>query len=192
MAADESGEPSEPGPGGVSGPAAARRRKPRHRAARRPLPAGVWLGVDVGTVRVGVSVSDPDGVLALPIGTLRRDVSDSGDLAQLAELVHERRAVAVVVGLPMTLSGEEGPAAQRIRQYAQLLSARVAPVPVRLIDERLTTAAAHRRMAERGLSSRARRGLVDQEAAVQILQHALDVRRAAPGAPAAGGSTEDR
>jgi putative Holliday junction resolvase len=192
------GDPGDPSTGrsadtaGSAGAAAGRPRKPRQRAARRPLPIGVWLGVDVGTVRIGVSVSDPDGVLALPIGTLRRDVSDNSDLAQLAELVHERRAVAVVVGLPMTLSGEEGLAAERIRQYAQSLSARVAPIPVRLVDERLTTAVAHRRMAERGLSSRARRGLVDQEAAVQILQHALDVRRGAPGATAAGGPTEDR
>ncbi|MBL7502209.1 Holliday junction resolvase RuvX [Frankia sp. CNm7] len=167
-------------------------RKPRHRAARRPLPRGVWLGVDVGTVRVGVAASDPDGVLALPVGTLRRDVSDNRDLAQLAELVTERHAVAVVVGLPRTLSGEEGPAAQQARQYARQLAARVAPVPVRLVDERLTTAVAHRRMAESGLSERARRDLVDQEAAVQILQHALDARGGAQGAPPAGCSPEDR
>jgi len=169
-----------------------RARKPRHRAANRPLPDGVWLGVDVGTVRVGVVACDLDGLLAVSMGTLRRDVSDNSDLARLAELVVERRAVAVVVGLPKTLSGEEGLAATQARHYARLLSDRIAPVPVRLIDERLTTAAAHRRMAERGLSSRARRGLVDQEAAVQILQHALDARRAAPGAPGAGGPTEDR
>jgi putative holliday junction resolvase len=174
---------------GRSDPAPVRRRKPRQRAERRPLPVGVWLGVDVGTVRVGVSVSDPNGVLALPIGTLRRDVSGNSDLAQLAEFVRERQAVAVVVGLPRTLSGEEGPAARQARQYAQSLSDRVAPIPVRLVDERMTTAAAHRRMAEGGLSSRARRGLVDQEAAVQILQLALDVRRGGPGA---GDPTEDR
>jgi putative Holliday junction resolvase len=145
----------------------------------------VWLGVDVGTVRVGVAVSDPDGVLAVPVVTLRRDESDNSDLARLAELVAERRAVAVVVGLPRTLSGEEGPAAEQARGYAQRLADRIAPVPVRLVDERLTTAAAHRRMAERGLSARARRDLVDQEAAVQILQHALEARRRArTGAPA--------
>lgn len=149
-------------------------RKPRHRAK---LPQGVWLGIDVGSVRVGVAASDPDGLLALPVCTLRRDASDNSDLAQIADLVRERRAVAVVVGLPRTLSGEDGPAAREARRYAGLLRARIGPIPVRLVDERLTTVAAHRRMSERGLSSRARRDLVDQEAAVQILQHALDVRR---------------
>jgi putative Holliday junction resolvase len=149
--------------------------------------------VDVGTVRVGVSASDPGGVLAMPVGTLRRDVSDNSDISRLAELVVERRAVAVVVGLPRTLAGEEGPAAQQARAYARQLSDRISPVPVRLVDERLTTAAAHRRMAERGLSSRARRDIVDQEAAVQILQHALDARGRASGAPFAGSApTEDR
>ncbi|MDT3446584.1 MULTISPECIES: Holliday junction resolvase RuvX [unclassified Pseudofrankia] len=159
------------------------------------MPRGVWLGVDVGTVRVGVAASDPDGVLALPVGTLRRDVSENRDIAQLAEIARERRAVAVVVGLPRTLSGEEGPAASAARQYARILADRVAPVPVRLVDERLTTVAAHRRMAERGMRSRARRDLVDQEAAVQILQHALDTRGGAPGAPGlppGGRPTEDR
>ncbi len=99
----------------------------------------------------------------------------------------------MVVGLPMTLAGEEGQAASAARQYARMLADRVAPVPVRLVDERLTTVAAHRRMAERGLRSRARRDLVDQEAAVQILQHALDTRRGAPGGPPGDRRpTEDR
>jgi len=174
------------------GQPAGRARKPRHRAERRELPVGVWVGVDVGTVRVGVAASDPDGMLALPIGTLRRDVSENRDVAQLVGIVTDRQAVAVVVGLPRTLAGEEGPAAIAARQYARMLADRVAPVPVRLVDERLTTVAAHRRMAERGLRARARRDLVDQEAAVQILQNALDARRGASGAPPAGCPTEDQ
>jgi putative Holliday junction resolvase len=138
---------------------------------------GVRIGVDVGTVRVGVAASDPDGLLAVPVATLRRDARSDADIAELAEIVEQRQAVEVVVGLPRSLSGNDGPAARLARDYAALLAARIAPVPVRLVDERLTTVVAHRRMAERGLRSRARRGVVDQEAAVQILQHDLDTRR---------------
>ncbi|MEX5633922.1 Holliday junction resolvase RuvX [Parafrankia sp. FMc2] len=144
---------------------------------------GVRIGVDVGSVRVGVAASDPDGLLAVPVTTLRR--SGSGrrhtDVDELADIVRERHAVEVVVGLPRHLSGREGDAVRHAREYAEVLSSRVAPVPVRLVDERLTTVVAHRRMAERGLRSRARRDLVDQEAAVQILQHHLDIRRARGG-----------
>ncbi|MEX5707236.1 Holliday junction resolvase RuvX [Parafrankia sp. FMc6] len=153
---------------------------------------GVRIGVDVGSVRVGVAVSDPDGLLAVPVTTLRRDVSRRGfaDVDELADIVRDRHAVEVVVGLPRHLSGREGEAVRLARRYAEVLSARVAPVPVRLVDERLTTVVAHRRMAERGLRSRARRDLVDQEAAVQILQHHLDVRRARGGSGgAASGGT---
>ncbi len=139
--------------------------------------AGVRIGVDVGTVRVGVAASDPAGVLAVPVATLRRDPRSDTDVDELAEIIRRRQAVEVVVGLPRSLSGGEGPAAAQARAYAALVAGRVAPVPVRLVDERLTTVAAHRRLAEGGLRSRARRGLVDQEAAVQILQHALDMRR---------------
>jgi putative Holliday junction resolvase len=135
---------------------------------------GVRVGVDVGSVRVGVAASDPEGRLALPVTTLRRDVRHGTDLDELVEIVRKRQAVEIVVGLPRSLSGAEGPAVRHAREYGAELAARAAPVPVRYVDERLTTVAAHRRMAERGVRSRARRGLVDQEAAVQILQHHLD------------------
>jgi putative Holliday junction resolvase len=138
---------------------------------------GVRIGIDVGTVRVGVAASDPAGVLAVPVATLRRNPRTDTDIDELAEIVRERQAVEVVVGLPRNLSGGEGPAARAARAYAALLADRVAPVPVRLVDERLTTVAAHRRLAEGGLGPRARRGIVDQEAAVQILQHDLDIHR---------------
>lgn len=140
---------------------------------------GVRIGVDVGSVRVGVAASDPDGMLAVPVTTLRRGGARRGgsDLERLVEIITDRHAVEVVVGLPRHLSGREGQAVRHAREYAAVLSTRIAPVPVRLVDERLTTVAAHRRMAERGLRSRARRELVDQEAAVQILQHHLDILR---------------
>jgi len=136
----------------------------------------VRLGVDVGTVRVGVAVSDPAGVLASPLVTLARDPGGA-DLVELARLVAERGAVEVVVGLPRSLSGRSGPAALAAEEYAAALAARIDPVPVRLADERLTTVAATRTLAERGISSRKRRPVVDQAAAVLILQGWLDTAR---------------
>jgi putative holliday junction resolvase len=135
---------------------------------------GVRIGVDVGSVRVGVAVSDPDGILATPLVTLARD---RGDLARLAELVIEYGAVEVVVGLPVTLRGEEGPAAAHAREYSQSLSQVIAPVPVQLADERMSTVLASRRLSERGVRGRRQRAVVDQVAAVEILQSWLDGRR---------------
>jgi putative Holliday junction resolvase len=142
-------------------------------------PAGVRLGVDVGSVRVGVARSDRDGILATPVVTLRRDTKAGADLEALAALVAEHEVVEVLVGLPRSLSGREGPAATAARAYADRLAVRIAPVPVRLVDERLTTVSAERTLAERGVRGRARRRVVDQAAAVVILQAALDADRAA-------------
>ena len=100
---------------------------------------GVRLGVDPGDARIGVATSDPSGFLATPVETVRRG---KGDVRRLAQLVDEREAVEVVVGLPRSLSGAEGPAAVKVREFAALLARRVAPVPVRLCDERLTTVSA--------------------------------------------------
>lgn len=143
---------------------------------------GVRLGVDVGAARVGVAVSDPEGRVAVPLTTLRRDRwpdddAVPGDMATLAALVTEHDAVEVVVGLPVTLAGAEGPAAAHTRAYAQRLDPVVAPVPVTLTDERMSTLAATRRLSERGVRGRRRREVVDQAAAVEILQGWLDARR---------------
>lgn len=136
--------------------------------------------MDVGSVRVGVAVSDPAGILASPVATLRRDRAGA-DLDELARLVVARSVVEVVVGLPRTLAGREGPAVTAARDYARALAARVAPVPVRLVDERLTTVLAERALRSSGLAPRRRRGVVDQAAAVAILQSALaaEARRSA-------------
>ena len=142
--------------------------------------AGRRLGVDVGSVRVGVAVSDPRGFLATPLATLRRDERDGSDLRQLAELVIEYEVVEVVVGLPRTLAGREGPAAEAARHYADLLAARI-PVPVLLADERLSTVVATRALRERGVRGRKQRAVVDQAAAVEILQGWLDAHRPAGG-----------
>ncbi|MEO6791701.1 MAG: Holliday junction resolvase RuvX [Ornithinibacter sp.] len=152
------------------------------------LARGVRIGVDVGTVRVGLASSDPDGILATPVRTLDRDparepAAGDPDLEEIAEVVASQAAVEVLVGLPRSLSGEEGVAAARARTYASLLAERVAPVPVRLIDERLTSVDAHRMLRDSGVSGRRQRAVVDQAAAVLILQVALDSERTS-GSPA--------
>lgn len=139
-----------------------------------PQRLGVRLAVDVGTVRVGVAICDPDGILATPVATLARDQVGELDLAALASLVTENEVVEVVVGLPRTLRGCDGAAVAAARRYGTLLAARIAPVPVVYVDERLTSVTANRVLAERGLSSRSRRAVVDQLAAVAILQARLD------------------
>jgi putative Holliday junction resolvase len=150
---------------------------PTHPAARR----GALLGVDVGQVRVGLAVSDPDGLIASPVATLARDEDAGTDLDRIATVARERDVVLVVVGLPLSLSGQEGLAAERARRYAGALQRRL-EVPVRLWDERLTTVDAHRALRSSGVPGRQQRGVVDQAAAVLILQAALDARRA--GRPA--------
>ena len=137
------------------------------------MTSGVWFGVDVGTARVGVARSDPDGILATPLVTLGPDSAP-----ELARLVREHAAVGVVVGLPRTLRNREGASAAMARAFGAALSAAIAPLPVEYVDERLTTVSAERKLAERGVRGRERRALVDQAAAVELLQHWLDVRRA--------------
>lgn len=141
---------------------------------------GVRLGLDPGEARIGVARSDPSGVLATPVETVSRG---EGDLARLATLVVEEDAVEVVVGLPRSLSGREGPAAVLVREFAAALARQVAPVPVRLCDERLTTVSAESMLRDRGRKGKRRRAVVDQAAAVVILQQALDTERAVGAAP---------
>ncbi|MBO4163924.1 MULTISPECIES: Holliday junction resolvase RuvX [Micromonospora] len=146
------------------------------------LSRGVRLGVDVGQVRVGVARSDPHGILATPLVTLARDLTTGpdavpGDLAQLAQLVAEHEAVEVVVGLPVNLAGRQGPAAQHVLAYVRRLTEVIAPVPVTLTDERMSTVVASRRLAERGVRGKRQRAVVDQAAAVEILQSWLEAQR---------------
>ena len=125
----------------------------------------------MGSVRVGVAASDPDGILATPVATLPRETS----LDTVVALVAERDAVEVVVGHPRHLSGAAGASAKDAEAYAAALRERI-EVPVRLVDERLTTVTATRTLAERGVRGKAQRAVVDQAAAVAILQAALDAR----------------
>ncbi len=138
---------------------------------------GRRLGIDVGTVRIGVAVSDPDGILATPVETVRRDAKH---LRRLTALVDEYEAVEVVVGLPRTLADRAGASAQDAIAVADSLAAKI-EVPVRLADERLTTVSAARSLRDAGVRAKAQRGVIDQAAAVAILQGWLDQRRnAAP------------
>ncbi len=141
---------------------------------------GVRVGVDVGSVRVGVARTDPSAVLAVPVETVPRG---DGDLARIAEIVAEHGAVEVIVGLPLTMSGRPGPAAAAARAFAVALAPVVAPVPVRLVDERLSTVSATRGLRAAGRSQKSSRSVVDQAAAMEIVQYSVDTERATGRAP---------
>jgi len=147
---------------------------------------GRRLGIDVGSVRIGVAASDPDGILATPVETVRRDRT-RGHVRRLAALVGDLNVVEVVVGLPRTLADREGPSAKDAVALADELAVRVPTVPVRLADERLTTVAAQRSLRDAGMQAKAQRSVIDQAAAVAILQGWLDQRRAAMSEKAGGG-----
>lgn len=134
---------------------------------------GVRLGVDVGTVRVGVAASDPDAVMAFPVDTVPRD---DRAVAAVAEIALDRNAVMVFVGLPRHMAGGEGESAADARQFAQAL-AELLDVPVRLVDERLSTSLASRAMTQAGKSAKRQRQSIDAAAAAVILESALDIDR---------------
>ena len=136
---------------------------------------GVRLGIDVGTVRIGVARCDPGGMLASPLDTVRRG---AGDLAELARLAAGNDAIEIIVGLAVGLRGSEGKAADDGRAFAADLARLVAPLPVRLVDERFTTTEAHDALRRGGKDARARRQVVDAAAAAVLLQAALDAERA--------------
>jgi len=135
---------------------------------------GVRLGVDAGSVRIGVARSDPAGILASPLETVR---NGKGDIERIVQLVTENEAVEVIVGLPTSLSGREGPAAEGARRFATRIARRLGPESVRLFDERLTTVTAESGLRQSGVHGQARRKVVDQAAAAVLLQAALDAER---------------
>jgi putative Holliday junction resolvase len=147
----------------------------------------VRLGLDPGDARIGVARSDPTGYLATPVETVKRGRGDLGRILEILAEIEEDRdgetVLEVVVGLPRSLRGGEGPAAAKVREWAAVLAARVAPRPVRLADERLTTVSAEAMLRDRGRSGAERRAVVDQAAAVLILQHVLDTERTSGTAP---------
>ena len=132
---------------------------------------GRRVAFDPGTVRIGVAVSDIDGVLASPWPAV-----PSGDLAALSSLVQEVEPVEIVVGLPVGLDGNEGKSAQRARDFARAIAAATS-IPVRLVDERLSTVQAQRGFHDQSRSVRQSRDMIDSASAAVVLQHALDAER---------------
>lgn len=131
---------------------------------------------------MGVAICDRAGMVATPLLTVARDRNQGSeqapsDMSELAKLVATYEAVEVVVGLPVTLAGTEGPAAVQVRSYADRLASVIDPVPVTLADERMSTLVATRRLSEQGVKGRRRRKVVDQLAAAEILQGWLDAQR---------------
>lgn len=143
---------------------------------------GRRIAVDVGDARIGVASCDPDGVLATPVETVPgRDVPAAH--RRLAAIIEEYEPLEVVVGLPRSLNGGEGPAAAKVRAFAQRLARNVAPVSVRLVDERMSTVTAAQGMRASGVKAKKGRSAIDQAAAVVILQSALETERVSGEAP---------
>lgn len=140
---------------------------------------GVRLGIDVGTARIGIARCDPHGMLATPVETVPRG---DGDLDRIRSIADEESAVEFIVGIPIALSGRQTASTEDARAFAARLAAADAR-PVRVVDERLSTVSAHAALRASGRDARRSRPVVDQVAAVIILQHALDVERSA-GRPA--------
>jgi putative Holliday junction resolvase len=143
------------------------------------------LGVDVGKARIGVARSDLHGMLATPIETVPRAATGTADLDRIAELCRELDCTEVVVGLPLSLSGSRTPSTDDASSFAQRI-AEATGLPVRLIDERLTTVSAQAALHRAGRNTKGSRPVIDQVAAVILLQHALDSEQASgnpPGIP---------
>jgi putative holliday junction resolvase len=140
------------------------------------------VGLDLGERRIGVAVSDRDGMLAVPHGTILRSGDADRDRAGIARVVQELEAEAVVVGLPLSLDGRAGPAAKAVQAEAAAL-AEMLGVAVKTVDERLTTVSANRSLATAGVKGRSRRRVVDQVAAAVLLQSWLDGQRDRPALP---------
>ena len=134
---------------------------------------GVRLGIDVGRARVGVARSDPDGMLAVPVETVPRD---ERSLTRIAELTAEYEPMEIVVGMPVNMQGADTPSTVDAREFAAALQAR-SGVPVRLVDERLSTVSAHAALRSSGRSQKNSRSIVDQVAAVVLLQQAIDTEK---------------
>lgn len=156
---------------------------------------GRRLGIDWGDARIGVAVSDPDGLLAVPLDFVP---AGAGELDRIADLVGEYEPIEVVVGLPRSLNGTEGPAAVKVRAKVDGLLAALgdrfgADTPgIRLVDERLSTVAAAGRLRASGKSAKKQRGLIDSEAAREILDRALQTERSTGTPPGQLLSSTDR
>lgn len=142
---------------------------------------GVRLAVDVGRARVGLAATDPAGILATPVATLRRDNKNLHDVHRIVDEVIQRKAVRIYVGDPINLKGKKTASTEDAHRFARNLSRALAdanlPTQVRLIDERLSTVSATQKLHQAGVSSRNQRAVIDQLAAVAILEHAMMLER---------------
>lgn len=141
--------------------------------------SGVHLAIDVGEARVGLAASDPDALIATPVITLRRDHKKVSDQRMIVKIARDRRARTVYVGLPLSLSGRDTVSTENARAYAQALADRLREsqdASVRLIDERFSTVSASHKLRDAGLETAQHGDSIDQAAAVEILQHALQMR----------------
>jgi putative holliday junction resolvase len=137
---------------------------------------GKRLAIDVGAVRIGLASCDPDGILSSPLEAIRRSGSDVETATTIASLVSELDAIEVLVGDPMSLSGESTISTKDARSLAHEI-AREVTVPVRLVDERLSTVSAQAKLRQSGIDSRNSRALIDSASAVEILEQALNIER---------------
>jgi putative Holliday junction resolvase len=133
----------------------------------------VRLGIDVGRARVGVARSDPDGMLAVPVETVPRDDASIDRIVQIAQ---EYDLLEFVVGLPVNMQGTDTPSTTDAREFAAALQVR-SGLPVRLVDERLSTVTAHAALRSSGRSQKKSRSIVDQVAAVVLLQQSIDMEK---------------
>ncbi|MBN6777939.1 Holliday junction resolvase RuvX [Pseudoclavibacter alba] len=144
--------------------------------------SGVRLGIDVGKARIGVARSDFHGMLASPVETVPRDLEGDAHVAPLVALIQEHEAIEVLIGLPLALSGNETASTQDARKVAEQLAA-VCPVPIRFVDERLSTVSASAQLRASGKKPSRSRDRIDQLAAVVILQNALEAERSSGRPP---------
>lgn len=136
---------------------------------------GRVMALDVGERRIGIALSDPTRTLAAPLTTIRAEPRAAA-LKRIATLIREHEVTALVIGLPLTMSGNVGPQATLVQQFADELRQMI-EIPLYFIDERLTTAAAERMMLELNLKPEQRKARIDEVAASIILQDFLDVSR---------------
>ncbi|AFV89583.1 MAG: Holliday junction resolvase RuvX [Acidipropionibacterium acidipropionici] len=135
---------------------------------------GTRIAVDWGKARIGVAACDPRGILAYPVETV---ATRDRPIARLVEIIAEYEPVEIIMGLPVALDGTERIAARDVRRAGQRLAEAVAPIPVRYVDERMTTRTAARALHEAGRDARHQRSVIDQAAAVAILEHVLEQAR---------------
>lgn len=144
----------------------------KYETKKQTMMSPVALGVDFGEARVGVAASDDLGMMAHPVETIR--TKDTDPIDRLAELVVSKKAATVVLGMPRNMDGSYGPAADKVRAFAEQLRARIAPVAVVFWDERMSTISAARSLHAAGKNAKAQKGMIDQAAAQVILQSWMD------------------